>query len=105
MSISNGIGSLQGLSNTVSPASASAPAGKDQQVKTNTTAARVEPKINHPVDQAVISSTSGLLSEALSGSDVRLEKIQPLQAAIADGTYSVSSADVADKLITTLTAF
>jgi negative regulator of flagellin synthesis FlgM len=99
MSISNGIGNLQGLPNPVTPASAAAPAGKEQQVKTATATTQVQPKIDHAVDQAVISSTSGLLSQALSGSDVRLDRIEPLQAAIAAGTYHVPASDVADKVI------
>jgi negative regulator of flagellin synthesis FlgM len=99
MSISNGIANLQGLSNSVTPASAAAPAGKEQQVKTNVATSHTVVKINHPVDQAVISSTSNLITQALGGSDVRLEKIRPLQAAIAEGSYNVSSSDVADSLI------
>lgn len=102
MSISNGIGSLQGLSNPVSPASQTAPAGKEQQVKT--TAVPATAKVNQAADQAVISSTSGLLSQALSASDVRLHKVLPIQQAIASGTYDVSSSDVADKVISSLTA-
>jgi len=102
MSISNGVGNLQGLSNPVTPASATAPAAKEQQVKTSAAAAPATPRVSQAVDQAVISSTSGLLSQALSGSDVRLEKVLPLQAAISAGTYNVSSSDVADKLISSL---
>ncbi len=102
MSISNGIANLQALTSQVTPSSATAPAGKDQQVKTAATATHSAVKINHPVDQAVISSTSGLLNEALGASDVRLEKVLPLQAAISAGTYNVPSGDVADKLISSL---
>ena len=85
MSISNGIANLQALSTQVTPSTATAPTVKDQQVKTTATAAHPAVKINHPVDQAVISSTSGLLTEALGASDVRLEKVLPLQEAISAG--------------------
>ena len=102
MSISNGIGNLQGLSNPVTPPSGAAATGKDEPVKAAAAPVGSAAKINLPVDQAVISSTSGLLAEALSGSDVRLEKILPIQAAISAGTYDVPSADVADKLISSL---
>ena len=99
MSLSNGIGNLQGLSNPVTPASATVQTGKEEQIKSSATLAPGTAKSALVTDQTVISSTSELLSRALSGSDVRLEKIQPLQAAISAGTYHVSSADVADKLI------
>ncbi len=103
MSISNGIGSLQGLSNAVTPAPQTVPAGKDQQIKT-AVPVHAAPKVSQAVDQAVISTTSGLLTQALSASDVRLQKVLPLQQAIASGTYKVSSSDVAEKIIGSLTA-
>ena len=103
MSISNGIGSLQGLSNTVTPASQTAAAGKEQQIKT-AVPLNAPVKVNQATDQAVISSTSGLLTQALSASDVRLEKVLPIQQAIASGSYNVASGDVADKIISSLTS-
>jgi negative regulator of flagellin synthesis FlgM len=102
MSISNGIGNLQGLPNPVAPASATAQTGKEEQIKSSAALAPAASKIASVTDQAVFSSTSNLFTQALNGSDVRLDKIQPLQAAIAAGTYQVSSSDVADKLISTL---
>ena len=104
MSISNGIGSVQGLSNPVTAASQTAPAGKDQQVKTAAVPVHATAKVSQDADQAVISSTSGLLSQALSASDVRLHRVLPIQQAIASGSYDVSSSDVADKVISSLTA-
>ncbi len=104
MSLSNGIGSLPGLSNSVTPASQTAPAGKDQQVKTTAVTAPATAKFNQAADQAVISTTSNLLTQALSASDVRLHKVLPLQQAIASGSYNVASSDVADKVITSLTS-
>ena len=104
MSISNGIGSLQGLANPVTPASQTAPAGKEQQVKTVAAPVHATAKVDQDADQAVISSTSGLLSQALSASDVRLSRVLPIQQAIASGSYNVSSSDVADKVISSLTA-
>ena len=102
MSISNGIGSLQALSNPVTPATATVQAGKEEQIKSSASLAPGVAKTSAVTDQTVISSTSELLSRALVGSDVRVDKIQPLQAAIAAGAYQVSSADLADKLISTL---
>lgn len=102
MSISNGIGNLQGLSNPVTPASATVQAGKEEQIKSSASLAPGVAKSTAVTDQTVISSTSELLSRALGGSDVRVDKIQPLQSAIAAGTYRVSSSDLADKLINSL---
>jgi len=95
---------LPALSNSVTPASQTAPAGKDQQVKTTAVTPPTTAKVNQADDQAVISSTSGLLTQALSASDVRLYKVLPLQAAIASGDYNVSSSAVSDKIITSLTS-
>jgi flagellar biosynthesis anti-sigma factor FlgM len=54
------------------------------------------------VDQTSLSSTGGLVAQAMEGSDTRSGKIASLQQAIAAGNYSVSSSDVADKIIQSL---
>jgi negative regulator of flagellin synthesis FlgM len=54
------------------------------------------------VDHAKVSGFGGALAQALTQSDVRMDKITPLQQAIAAGTYSVSASDVADKIISSL---
>jgi negative regulator of flagellin synthesis FlgM len=51
------------------------------------------------MDQTVVSSTGDAMLQAMGSSDVRADKVASLQMAIANGTYSVSSSDVADKLI------
>jgi negative regulator of flagellin synthesis FlgM len=51
------------------------------------------------MDQTVVSSTGDAMLQAMGTSDVRSDKVASLQAAIATGTYNVSSSDVADKLI------
>lgn len=53
-------------------------------------------------DQASLSAASTLLVQALRTPDVRTDKVAALQSAIAAGTYNVSSADVANKLVETL---
>jgi negative regulator of flagellin synthesis FlgM len=53
-------------------------------------------------DQAELSSTGGLVAQALEGSDVRSAKVASLQQAIASGSYNVPSSDVADKIIQSL---
>ena len=49
-------------------------------------------------DQTNFSSAA----QALDGSDIRSAKVSALQQAIAAGSYSVSSSDVADKIIQSL---
>jgi len=52
----------------------------------------------NPLDLAI----QGLIAQALEGSDVRTEKVAALQESIANGSYNVSSSDVADKMIRSL---
>jgi negative regulator of flagellin synthesis FlgM len=49
-----------------------------------------------------VSSAGELITHALGASDVRADKIEALQKAIATGSYRVSSAEVADKMIQSL---
>ena len=51
------------------------------------------------LDQATVSAAGGQVAQALTTSDVRMEKVAPLQAAIANGTYNVSASAVANKLL------
>lgn len=50
-------------------------------------------------DHTSLSAAASLASPAASVSDMRMEKVAAVQQALADGTYSVSAGDVADKLI------
>jgi negative regulator of flagellin synthesis FlgM len=50
-------------------------------------------------DQTVVSSMANGMAAALTTSDVRSDKVAQLQATIANGSYNVSSASVADKLM------
>lgn len=50
-------------------------------------------------DDAQLSRAASLASEAASLPDVRTEKVDAVKAAIADGSYNVSSADVAQSLV------
>ena len=51
-------------------------------------------------DQTVsLSSAAGSLAQVSGSDDVRHDKVAELQAAIQSGTYKVSAADVADKLM------
>lgn len=51
-------------------------------------------------DEATLSSEASLASRVSSDSDVRMEKVNQIQQALAAGTYSVPSAEVADRMIT-----
>jgi negative regulator of flagellin synthesis FlgM len=95
MAITNGI---SGLQQTAAPSdawhgiqvSASDSLPKDGEVSAT--------NVLH-ADQADVSSAGGLVAQALEGSDIRSAKVASLQQAIAAGSYSVSSSDVADKII------
>lgn len=50
-------------------------------------------------DLSTVSSTAGALKQGLDGDDVRMDKVAQLKSAIDSGNYSVSSSDVADKLM------
>jgi negative regulator of flagellin synthesis FlgM len=54
------------------------------------------------VDEAKLSTTAGVMAQALLGSDVRTDKVAALQQSIATGTYNVSAPAVADKLMRAL---
>jgi flagellar biosynthesis anti-sigma factor FlgM len=97
MSYTNGIGSLQqalsSIASTSTKPATDAVSGTDRGTVTRTSA---------PEDQANLSSTGGVMAQALEGSDVRLSKVTALQQAIASGNYKVSSADVAEKMVDSL---
>src|SRR5215469_6168931 len=101
MSYSSGIGSLQQTTNPVTPAEGKTTinASVSENV-VNQNEAQIS-DANH-IDQANLSSAGGLVAQALESSDIRSAKVASLQQAIAAGTYSVSSSDVADEIIQSL---
>ena len=50
-------------------------------------------------DLASVSSTAQGVSQALSTSDVRADKVSALQSAIASGNYHVTASEVAGRLV------
>ena len=54
------------------------------------------------VDQATLSATAGVMAQAFSGSDVRMDKVAALQQTIAAGTYFVTASDVGAKVMNAL---
>jgi negative regulator of flagellin synthesis FlgM len=96
MSYASGIGGLQQAINSISSAETK-PAATVITPDGDGLVASVE-----HTDEANLSSTGGIVAQALEGSDVRTAKVAALQQAIADGSYNVSSSDVAEKMIQTL---
>jgi negative regulator of flagellin synthesis FlgM len=96
MSYTNGIGDWKQVFPAIAPTSAS-------QTQQSGSRAQAESKpAAGAQDEAKVSSTGELVARALSTPDVRTAKVEALQKAIADGSYNVSSSDVAGKMIDSL---
>jgi negative regulator of flagellin synthesis FlgM len=94
----NGIGNLQ--TSLLQQTSAAQKAAAE----TNAAPANHNASVAHSgSDQTSLSHASTLLAQALTTSDVRADKVASLQQAIGSGSYNVSSFDVADKLLKSLT--
>jgi anti-sigma28 factor (negative regulator of flagellin synthesis) len=100
MSYTSGIGGQQ-AGNAITPSgeqpvvSVDAPgivADKHEAVSTS---------VGH-ADETAVSSTGGLVFQSLETSDTRTAKVLSLQEAIAVGSYTVSSSDVANKIMQSL---
>ncbi len=106
MSFQNGISNLQQLFTQIAPSGTAAASAVNRaaQVQTGAPSSALlnAASPGQGLDQASLSSTGGLVAQASQAPDVRMEKIAPLQQAIAAGTYSVSSADVAEKIMGSL---
>ncbi len=91
MNVNDGLHGLPealGVSQT-SPVSAVQP---QQQAAVSATANNIQ-------DRTEVSTAASLAHQAMSVSDVRMDKVAAVQQAIANGTYQVSAEDVADKLV------
>jgi len=51
------------------------------------------------VDEATLSSAASVAAQTAPDADVRMEKVAAVQQALAAGTYSVPSTDVANRMI------
>jgi negative regulator of flagellin synthesis FlgM len=106
LSYMNGIGSPQQSQQVPSAveSAATSSAGRAARTEAATVSLAASGGIinSTPVDDAKVSTLAGVITQGLSGSDVRTEKVAALQQAIAAGTYSVSSSDVAEKVIGSL---
>jgi negative regulator of flagellin synthesis FlgM len=101
MSYTNGIGDLKQALSSITPGTTTAEARQVGSTKTIGSSDGA-PTRELQADETRLSSTSGLIAQALNGSDVRTAKVEALQQAIASGTYQVSSSDVAGKMIDSL---
>jgi negative regulator of flagellin synthesis FlgM len=50
-------------------------------------------------DQATFSSAGSEVSQTADDTEVRMDKVAAIQAALAAGTYNVSASDVASKVV------
>jgi len=50
-------------------------------------------------DQATFSSAGSAVSQMAGCTEVRMDKVAAIQAALASGTYNVSALDVASKVV------
>lgn len=99
----NGIGSPLRYSGTGGAAALSS-ANRTEKTEAGSTSVPISAGLSTsaPVDEAKVSTAAEMMARAMSGSDVRTDKVASLQQAIAAGTYSVPSSDVADKVISSL---
>ena len=55
-------------------------------------------------DKAQLSAVAKQVAQSAGASDVRWDKVASIQSALQSGTYNVSAADVAQKVISSLLA-
>jgi len=101
LSYTNGIGTPQQFQQVPGAVEAAASSGTNCTSSVEAGAASSSAALSRlaPVDEAKVSAAAGMMAQAMSGSDVRTERVAALQQAIDAGTYSVSSSDVTDRVI------
>ncbi|MHB1674390.1 MAG: flagellar biosynthesis anti-sigma factor FlgM [Acidobacteriaceae bacterium] len=94
---------LPGILNSLPDLLRSQQTGNSAPATSDATASGQPPAVPNggKTDQANLSS-SGLAAAQAASSDVRMEKVQNVRAAIDGGTYQVSAQNVADKLMQSL---
>jgi anti-sigma28 factor (negative regulator of flagellin synthesis) len=101
LSYTNGIGSLQQFTGAAEIA-ASSSANRTAKTEPALVAAQDGFEGSSPVDETTLSSAASAFAQALSGDDVRSDKVTGLQQSILAGTYSVPAPDVAAKVLSAL---
>ena len=99
MSYTSGIGSQQ-TGNAITPSGAQPVVSDTSGIAADKHQALSANAVHD--DEMTVSSTGGLVLQALEASDTRTAKVLSLQEAIAGGSYTVSSSDVANKIIQSL---
>jgi negative regulator of flagellin synthesis FlgM len=87
----DGLKSLLGVNTTAPPA----PQGKSGAAASGS---------SFDNDRATFSSAASEVSQAASGESVRTDKVAAVQAALAAGTYNVTAAAVASKVVDSMLA-
>ncbi len=90
MDIRNSLDGLKSLLGVTQPSAA--PAQPKSTPASTTTSA-----LNN--DRATFSSAGSEVSNALSDSDVRMDKVNSIQSQLAAGTYNVPASAVASKMV------
>jgi len=105
LSYLSGIGSPQQVFDATEAAELTNTSGATKTEKSSALVSGAEQDVStsaSAVDWASLSTNAGLMAQAMSGSDVRTDKVAALQQAIAAGTYYVPASGVADKVISAL---
>ena len=89
MDIRNSLDSLKSLLGVAQPAAASTPA---KSAAASTPSAL-------PSDSATLRSAASQVALTASDSEVRMDKVNSIQAALASGTYNVPASAVASKMV------
>jgi negative regulator of flagellin synthesis FlgM len=100
MSYTSGVGSQQATNAITAPEAQPVVTANESGTVADKSEA-LSATVGH-ADETDLSSTGGLVFQSLGASDTRTAKVSSLQEAIATGRYTVSSSDVADKIVQSL---
>jgi negative regulator of flagellin synthesis FlgM len=100
MSYTSGIGGQQ-IGNAITPSKAQPVVPVDTSGIVADKYEVLSSTVGH-ADEAALSSTGGIVFQSLEASDTRTARVLSLQQTIAAGSYTVSSLDVANKIIQSL---